>query len=181
MELTNIIDTDAKYLLVGCETAKERDAMSELWHVLIKYCLIIPLEIFELPIRGLFLVALSDNLNEVLEKLNTTIQNKSFKFLLCKKITPIEKIIPSILEKLLDVIPPYFTRIPEKATWRILIQRRHTKIKRQEIIELIANHASAPKGKVDLSNPAWDIIIEIFGEWLGISVFPSSPVISIPV
>jgi tRNA(Ser,Leu) C12 N-acetylase TAN1 len=179
MSLNNIINTNAKFLLVGCETAKERDAMSELWHVLIKYCQVKPIDIFELPIRGLFVVALSNDLNSVLEKLNQVISNKTFVFNLCKKFTPVEKIIPSTLENLLMILPSFLDRIPPKITWRIAFQRRHSKLKRQNVIEAIASHPLAPKGKVDLENPDWDIIIEIFGEWLGISVYPSSPVVTI--
>ncbi|NHK32529.1 MAG: hypothetical protein FK730_14340 [Asgard group archaeon] len=179
MEIEQISTTDAKYLLVGCEAIKERDGMSELWHVLVKYCQIIPLEVFELPIRGLFLFAFTQDLNEISHKLRTAIIEKKFKFKICKRFTPLEKIMKSSLNEMVKILPNYLKKIPSEAKWRITIHRRHTTIERQEIIASIANHPNAPKGKVDLDNAEWDIIIEIFGEWLGLGVFPSKSIVTV--
>ncbi|MHA1504268.1 MAG: THUMP domain-containing protein [Candidatus Heimdallarchaeota archaeon] len=71
------------------------------------------------------------------------------------------------------------TKIPNKAKWKISVNRRHASIKRNDIIELIASHSSAPKGKVDLENPEWEIIIEVFGRWLGYGVFPSNSIVAL--
>ncbi|NHJ49740.1 MAG: hypothetical protein FK733_18255 [Asgard group archaeon] len=179
MELQTIIDSDARFILVGCEAVKERDAMSELWHVLIKYCKITPIDVFELPIRGLFVIALQNNLEEALIKIKQVIQDKTYKINYCKKFTPLEKITTSSIENMVAIIPPFLEKIPDNVKWRIVIHRRHTSIKRQEIIAKIANHPLAPKGKVDLENSDWDIIIEVFGEWLGIGVYPTSPIVSV--
>lgn len=179
MEIEQIITTDAKYLLVGCEAIKERDGMSELWHVMVKYYQIAPIETFELPIRGLFLFAFSQDLDEILQKLRTAIIDKKFKFKICKKFTPLEKTMKSNLNEMMTILPDYLKKIPSNAKWRIIIHRRHSSIERQEIITSIASHPNAPKGKVDLDNAEWDIIVEIFGEWLGLGVFPSNSVVSI--
>ncbi len=179
MDIEKIIESEAKYLLVGCEAIKERDSMSELWHVLVKYCQITPIEIFELPIKGLFLFAFSNDLNEILDRLKTAIIEKKFKFKYCKKFTPMEKIVKSNIDEMLTILSHYLKKIPQKAKWRIVIHRRHSSLHRKEIIDSIANHTSAPKGKVDLDNADWDIIVEIFGEWLGLGVFQSNSIISI--
>ena len=60
-----------------------------------------------------------------------------------------------------------------------MLNRRHTKLKRTDVINLIASHPLAPKSKVDLSNPDWDIVVEIFGEWFGIGAFKHDPIIVI--
>ena len=179
MEIIQIASTDAKYLLVGCEAIKERDGMSELWHVLVKYCQVTPLEIFELPIRGLFLFAFKQDLNEISHKLRAAIIDKKFNFKICKRFIPLEKIMKSNLNEMKEILPDYLKKIPSEAKWRITIHRRHTKIERQEIIATIANHQNAPKGKVDLDNAEWEIIVEIFGEWLGLGVFPSKSIATV--
>ena len=58
MKISELIHQQAKFLLVGCDSKKERDGMSELYHVLVKFLKEQPIEIFELSIRGLFLVAI---------------------------------------------------------------------------------------------------------------------------
>jgi tRNA acetyltransferase TAN1 len=179
LELHEIIKSDAKYLLVGCEAVKERDGMSELWHVLIKYCKINPIDVFELPIRGLFLIALKNDLEKTINKIKQVIQDKTFKLKICKKFTPLNKIIASSLDNLITIISPFLSKIPEKEKWRITINRRHTSIKKHEVIKKIASHPLAPKGKVDLENPNWEIIVEIFGEWLGVSVYPAKTILSL--
>jgi hypothetical protein len=150
VEIEQITKTDAKYLLVGCEAIKERDGMSELWHVMVKYCQVTPLEIFELPIRGLFLFAFTQDLNEISHRLRDAIIEKKFNFKICKKFTPLEKIMKSSLNEMEKNLPNFLKKIPSEAKWRITLHRRHTTIERQEIISSIANHPNAPKGKVDL-------------------------------
>lgn len=170
----------AIFLLVSCDAVRERDGLSELWHVLIKYCEAKPLEAFELPIRGLFLIALKGEINSILIKLKQIINDNLFTFRICRKITPLERVVKSTLDEMLIKLPDLLVRIPDNKKWRITVNRRHTMLKKNEIITAIAEHPLSPKGKVDLENPDWDIIIEVFGEWLGYSVMPSSPILYLP-
>ncbi|NPE06983.1 MAG: hypothetical protein GNW80_01765 [Asgard group archaeon] len=179
MKISEAIKQDAKFILASCEAVKERDGMSELWHVLVKYCSVTPLDAFRLPIKGLFLLAIKDNLLETFEKLRKVISKNKFQFIICKKITPLEQLIKSDYEELEKIIPEYFQKIPSDVKWRITMKRRHTKLKRNDIINLLANHPSAPKGPVDLENPDWIIIVEIFGEWLGLGVYRNNPIITL--
>lgn len=179
MEISEAINQEAKFILGSCEAVKERDGMSELWHVLVKYCEVTPLEAFSLPIKGLFLIAIESDLAKTCEKISKVITEEKFPFIICKKITPIEQLIRSDSDSLIEILPNHLRKIPKKVKWRIALNRRHTKLKRNDIINLIASHPLAPKGQVDLSNPDWDIIVEIFGEWLGIGAFKHDPKIVI--
>lgn len=179
MDITKLTNQQAKFILVGCDSSKERDGMSELYHVLVKFLKEEPLDILELSIRGLFLVALKNNSSNITLQISKIISEKQFNFISCKKLTPLNKIIKSNLVELNEKITDDLTNIPEKAKWKISVNRRHASIKRNEIIELIASHSSAPKGKVDLENPEWEVIIEVFGGWLGYGVFPSNSVLSL--
>jgi len=180
LEIADACNQKAEFLLVGCEAVKERDAMSELWHVIVKYCQVTPLDAFVLPIRGLFLIAVKNNLQDILTKIKQTADDNLFTFRICRKITPLERVVKSTLDEMMEILPEFLLRVPEDKKWRITVNRRHTLLKKYDIIKAIAEHPFAPKGKVDLENPDWDIIIEVFGEWLGFSVMPTSPIIYLP-
>jgi tRNA(Ser,Leu) C12 N-acetylase TAN1 len=179
MEISKAIERKAKFFLVSCEAVKERDGKSELWHVLVKYCDATPLEAFSLPVKGLFLIAIVDDITKTIEKIREVITEEKFPFIICKKITPIEQLIKSDFDQLSETLTNHLQKIPENVKWRITLNRRHTKLKRTDVINLIASHPLAPKGKVDLSNPDWDIVVEIFGEWLGVGAFKHDPIIVI--
>ncbi len=179
MKIEEAIDEKHSFILVGCNTAKERDGMSELWHVLIKYCNIDPIEAFELPIRGLYLIAITENPKEIVAAIGSVAKEKKFDFQISRKFIPINEMIEGSLDYLAERITPYLEKIPKKAQWRITINRRHTKLKKADIIEKIALLPQAPKGKVNLSNPDWEIIIEVFGRWIGFSVCPANSVFKI--
>jgi tRNA(Ser,Leu) C12 N-acetylase TAN1 len=179
MNVNELLDQEAKFILVGCDSAKERDGMSELYHVLVKHLKEEPIEILELAIRGLFLVALKNNPELITHQIAKIISDKKFTFISCKKLTPLNNIIKSSLTELGAVITNEVTKIPDGAKWKISVNRRHASIKRADIIELIASHPSAPSGKVDLENPEWEIIIEVFGGWLGYGVFPSNSIVTL--
>ncbi|MBN1329796.1 MAG: THUMP domain-containing protein [Candidatus Heimdallarchaeota archaeon] len=180
MEIVDACKENAQFLLVGCEAVRERDAMSEMYHALVKYCQTTPLEAFTLPIRGLFLIAIKNDLHDILSKLRKITDDELFTFKVCRKITPLERVVKSTLKEMMGKLPEFLLRVPGNKKWRITVNRRHTLLKKTEIIGAIAEHPNAPKGKVDLENPEWDIIIEVFGEWLGFSVMPSSPIVYLP-
>lgn len=179
MELEEAINQQLGFFLVGCDTAKERDAMSEFWHVLIKYCKATPIEVFELEnIRGLFLMAVKELPKELLPILENTITKNRYEFLYCRKFTPLEEVFESTLENIVKRTAPLMKKVPKKKSWRVSVNRRHTSIKRREVIISVTSLPSVPKGRVDLTNPQWEIIIEIFGKWTGIGVYPYDSVLS---
>ncbi|NHJ32494.1 MAG: hypothetical protein FK732_06500 [Asgard group archaeon] len=179
MKITEAVEQKAKFIMASCDPAKERDGMSELWHVLVKYCKITPIDAFSLNVKGLFLIAIKDDLEETFERITQVIMQKKFQFIICKKLTLLEQLIKSDLDRLSEILQVHLQRIPKNVKWRISVNRRHTKLKKNEIIELIANHPNAPEGPVDLENPNWIIQVEIFGEWLGFGLFNYNPIIRI--
>ncbi len=134
MKINELLNQDAKFIIVGCDSAKERDGMSELYHVLVKFLDEEPIEILELAIRGLFLVALKNDPAEITQQIAKIIYEKKFNFISCKKLTPLNSIIKSSLNELGDVITNEVTKIPDNAKWKISVNRRHTSIKRNDII-----------------------------------------------
>ncbi len=179
MKIEEAVEKKYSFILVGCNTAKERDGMSELWHVLIKYCNIAPIEAYELPIRGLYLIAISENPQEIIASIGSIVAEKKFEFQISRKFIPIDQLIDRSLDLLAERIAPYLEKIPKKAQWKITVNRRHTKLKKPEIIDKIVQLHQVPKGKVNLSDPDWEIIIEVFGRWIGFSVCPANSILKI--
>jgi tRNA(Ser,Leu) C12 N-acetylase TAN1 len=171
MDLETVIENKAQFVLVGTETIMERDAMSEAWHVLIKFGDLTPLDVFELPIRGLFLIALEESAEKAIKIIINSVKKHNFEFLYCKTFTPLEKIIPSNKDIILETISKLFQKIPSEKSWRITLSRRHTRIRRKKLIDDIAALPTAPKADVDLENPDWEVIVEIMGEWTGLGVY----------
>ena len=117
MEILEAINQKAKFILVSCEAVKERDGMSELWHVLVKYCDVTPLEAFSLPVKGLFLIAIEDDITKTFGKIREVIAEKKFPFIICKKIIPLEQLIKSDFEGLKDILAIHLQKIPSNVKW----------------------------------------------------------------
>ena len=100
MKINELLNLEAKFILVGCDSAKERDGMSEFFHVLLNFLDEKPIEILELEIRGLFLVALKSDPAEITQQIVKIISEKKFNFISCKKLTPLNNIIKSSLNEL---------------------------------------------------------------------------------
>lgn len=179
MEISEAIEQGASFILIGSQTARERDSLSETWHVLVKYCDIAPLEPFELPIRGLSLIAIPTDPRQALSKMAQVVVNNQFQFRYSKTFTPLEHLTKSSLEEIVAALQEPLLKIPESSTWRIRLQKRHTKLHRSEIINAIASSPNAPKGEVDLGSAQWDILVEVFGEWTGLTVTPRGAILRI--
>ena len=61
-------------------------------------------------------------------------------------------------------------------TYKISIEKRDSKLIRNEII---SNIASLLSNKVSLERPDWEIVIQIIGDETGISVLPKNSILSV--
>ena len=50
---------------------------------------------------------------------------------------------------------------------KILVEKRHTKLTKKDIIDSVGPHLNYP---VNLTNPTWILLVEIIGKYSGISV-----------
>jgi tRNA acetyltransferase TAN1 len=57
--------------------------------------------------------------------------------------------------------------IPEDASFKVMVEKRHSDLHSREIIDYVAQEV---KRKVDLENPGWIVLVEIVGRHAGISV-----------
>ena len=113
---------------------------------------------------------------ELIEKFRDKIENEPWELRYCSRIIPIQKTcqtdLITIKQNVADLIP----LIDPNETYKISIERRDSKLIRNEIISNIANLLS---NSVSLENPDWEIIIQILGDETGISVVPKNSILSV--
>ncbi len=91
------------------------------------------------------------------------------------RFIPIEKAIITNISEIKNIAIELSKKIPKDATFKILIEKRHTNITK---LDLINNIAPLVSQKVDLTEPEWIILIEIIGKYSGISVIKSEMIFS---
>ena len=113
---------------------------------------------------------------ELIEKFMDKIENEPWELRYCSRIIPIQKTcqtdLITIKQNVADLIP----LIDPNETYKISIERRDSKLIRNEIIsniaKLLTNHVS-------LERPDWEIIIQIIGNETGVSILPSNSILSV--
>ena len=113
---------------------------------------------------------------KIMEKFREKIENEPWELRYSSRIIPIQKICQTdlalIRQNVIDLIPS----IKSDETYKISLEKRDSKIMRNEIISNIANLLI---NKVSLEEPDWEIILQILGDKSGISVMPKNSIVSI--
>jgi tRNA acetyltransferase TAN1 len=91
------------------------------------------------------------------------------------RFIPIEKVVLTEISKIKEISRFLMNKIPVDTTFKISIEKRHTNLKKIDIINEIAPFVPA---KVDLENPSWIILIEIVGRFTGVSVIQNTNLFS---
>ena len=84
------------------------------------------------------------------------------------RFVPIQKVVLTEVEEirncLLDLAKE---KIVGGGPVKILVEKRHTKLTKKDIIDSVGPHLNYP---VNLTNPTWILLVEIIGKYSGISV-----------
>jgi tRNA acetyltransferase TAN1 len=86
------------------------------------------------------------------------------------RFLPIEKVVLTEISEIKEISIELAKKIPIDDSFKILIEKRHTNLKKINIINEIAPFILR---KVDLTNPCWTLLIEIIGKYTGIAVINS--------
>lgn len=112
---------------------------------------------------------------DVIEKVKGVLREEPWRIGNLMRFIPIEEVVESNLEKISEAVEKLSARIPENASFRITIEKRHTSLSSSEIIEAAAKNVNR---RVDLKNPDWVILIEIVGALTGVSVIKPDQILS---
>ncbi len=83
------------------------------------------------------------------------------------RFIPIEHVVLTGVTDIKKISVELMKRIPVDDSFKILIEKRHTSLKKDDIINAIGPFISS---KVDLTNPDWILLIEVVGKYTGLSI-----------
>jgi len=154
-------------LVVSTYRGRENDCISELWYFLRE--LGDPrVEASKTGLPGLIVAKTSLNPLDVVEKLNNILKERPWEFRFILKIVPVQIVVKATLDEISKTAISLAEKdIIENESYKIIIRKRLTDLRREELIENIATRLNR---KVNLTAPDKVIMIEIIGNYAGISV-----------
>ena len=127
-------------------------------------------------IRGLVAAKSSLNPCEIIEKFRALLQERPYEFRYALRIIPIEKVVPTEIDKIKSVATELAANIRENETFRVTVEKRFTTIHTRELIEAVATNIER---KVNLENPDKILLIEVVGGLTGISLIQPEDILAI--
>jgi len=92
------------------------------------------------------------------------------------RVIPVEEVAPSRVEEIAGAVERLKGKIPPDATYKVVVEKRHTQLSSREIIEAVAARVDR---RVSLRNPDWIILVEIIGGVAGVSVLTEGQILSL--
>jgi tRNA acetyltransferase TAN1 len=153
-------------LLVACPRERERAATSEVRYFIGDLLEDLELEVSRTHVSGLLACRTALDPFEVVHRLREFALENPYQFRFAIKFTPIEMCVETAIPQIVDAAEKLMPKIGEDS-FRVSVRKRHTELDSMEVIIAVAH--VIPK-RVDLDNPDWTVLVEIVGEWTGVSV-----------
>ncbi len=162
-------------LLVTTAKGSEEDACSEIWF-LIGEMGDREVKVDKTGIRGLIAAKSALDPFTVINSLRDVLNERPHEFRYTYRVIPIEKVVRTDLDEIKQVVVELASKITEKETFRITVEKRFSTIQTVDIIEAAAANVQR---KVDLTKPDRIILIEVVGGSTGISVIRPEDILSV--
>jgi len=162
-------------LIVSCARGLETDACSEIWFLLGE---IGDREsiVEKTEISGLIVAKTSLDPFKAVQKLREMLKKAPAEFRYTLKVIPIEIVVPTRLDLIEQAAAELSTKIGEKESFRVTVEKRHTELSTRDIIEAAAKRVNR---KVNLERPDKILLIEVMGGVTGISVIKPQDILSV--
>jgi tRNA acetyltransferase TAN1 len=125
-------------------------------------------EVHETNISGLIVGKSSKDSELFIPYLRAKIKDSPWEIRNLLRFVPIQKVVLTEVEEirncLLDLAKE---KIVGGGPVKILVEKRHTKLTKKDIIDSVGPHLNYP---FNLTNPTWILLVEIIGKYSGISV-----------
>ena len=144
-------------LLVACPRDRERAATSEIQYFIGS----------RTPISGLLACRTSIDPFDVIERLREIAIENPYQFRFAIRFTPLEECVESELDKIVEATERLLPKIDEDESFRVTVRRRHTELENMDVVKAVAE--VIPR-EVNLDSPDKTVLVEIVGEWTGLSV-----------
>ena len=157
-------------LLVACPRDRERAATSEIRYFIGDLLGDSELKVSRTPISGLLACRTSLDPFEVIRQLRVFAEENPYQFRFAIRFAPLEMCVDSEMGKIVEATEKLLPKIDESDTFRVTVRRRHTELENMEVVKAVAE--VIPRN-VDLDSPDKTVMVEIVGEWTGISILDS--------
>jgi tRNA acetyltransferase TAN1 len=118
-------------------------------------------------ISGLLACKTSLDPFDVVHRLKEFALENAYQFRFAIRFTPLEECVDSNIEDIVEATRRLLPKIGVDESFRVTVRRRHTELENMEVVMAVA--AEIPR-KVNLDDPDKTVIVEVVGEWTGLSV-----------
>lgn len=126
-------------------------------------------------VSGIILVDTSLDPFQFVEECKEMVRKEPWKFRYVLRIIPLEMNCKAEVTEIHDIVNQLCRKIDVQETYRVLIEKRHSRLHSNEIISTVT---SKLKMKVNLDNPNWIILIQIVRMVAGISILRPNQIFS---
>ena len=162
-------------LIVTCLRGQEPVAASELTDLLREMGDPEPV-VNTTKVAGLLTARTSLDPFKVVEHIRMILEQEPWKIGYLMRVIPVEEVVETKPERIAEAVEKLAGKIPEDATYRVTVEKRHTQLSSKEIVEAAAQKVER---KVNLENPDWIVLIQVIGGATGVAVIRPSQVLSL--
>ena len=162
-------------LLATTSRGYESYARAELWHLLERIGDSAP-TVEKTGISGLISAKTVLDPFEVIKQFRDLLHERPYEFRYMLRVIPIEKVVRTDLNQIQQAVTEFSSKISEKQTFRVTVEKRFTGTSSREIIETAAANI---KRKVNLTKPDKIILIEVVGGLTGLSLIKPDDILSV--
>ena len=105
------------------------------------------------------------------------VRSEPFKVRFIMRLIPIDRVVDTKMEEIVKAVKELGHSIGQTQTFRVTIEARDSPYTERQLIDAVAE---AVDRKVSLDSPDKIVLLEIFGEYAGVSVISPSEIVSIP-
>ena len=127
-------------------------------------------------VRGVLLGYIHIDPHLVIKKIRKLIVERPWDFRFTKRYIPIDIVVKTSLENMKNAVTKFIDRVPKNNSFRITVEKRYTGLHTKEVIDAVAPLIDR---KVSLKNPNYIVLIEIIGDFTGISVVKPEEILSV--
>ncbi|HEV2226631.1 MAG TPA: THUMP domain-containing protein [Nitrososphaerales archaeon] len=117
-----------------------------------------------------------ENPKPLLNFITDFVRSEPFKVRFIMRIIPVDKVVDTKINAIVKAVKELSSVIGPAETFRITIEARDSPYSEKELIDAIAD---AVDRKVNLDSPDKIVLLEVFGEYSGVSVISPREIVSI--
>ena len=162
-------------LIITCARSLESETKNEISKILDELGDQEP-EILNVGMRGILMVNTVIEPSKIIDYVKNKMIEEPWLIRYCLRIIPIQMITETEIDKIKQNVTKLKDTIQKNDSYRITIEKRNTDISSTEIITEIAKIFP---NKVSLNQPDWIVLIEILGNYTGISILKDDELFSL--